>query len=76
MNSHLDASGEEESDGYLQLCPDFAVEVRSKSDSLRSQMDKMTRRAYVYRPDCPVEVLVLCWTSDGPSGSEDPLPQG
>ena len=32
---------EEEREGYLPLCPDFVIELRSRSDSLRSLKDKM-----------------------------------
>lgn len=42
LHSRLAELTEDDRDGYLPLCPDFVIEVRSKSDSLRGQMDKMT----------------------------------
>ena len=59
---------------FPPICPDFVVEIRSKSDSLGDLQDKLEeyiengallgwlldpleRKAYVYRPNQPME----CW---------------
>ena len=58
--------------GFLKLCPDFVVELRSPSDRLSTVKAKMeeyiengaqlgwlidpqTKKAYIYRPNAPVE---------------------
>jgi Uma2 family endonuclease len=40
-NERLDALTEEEWTRFLPLCPDFALELRSPSDSMRNLKDKM-----------------------------------
>ena len=72
--SRLSRLSERQTDKFLPLCPDFAVELRSPSDRLSVLQQKMeeyiangtrlgwlidpiARKAHIYRPDGPVEVL-------------------
>lgn len=41
LKSRLDALTQEERSGYISLCPDFVVELRSTSDSLSMLQEKM-----------------------------------
>ena len=41
LQSRLDALKSEEKDGYIHICPDFVIELRSTSDSLRAVQAKM-----------------------------------
>ncbi|HEX7861668.1 MAG TPA: Uma2 family endonuclease [Verrucomicrobiae bacterium] len=41
LNSRLDELTDEEMDKFLPLCPDFVLKLRSKSDPLRIQKEKM-----------------------------------
>lgn len=45
LQSRLDALTDEECDGPLPLCPDFVIELRSKTDSLKALHAKM--REYI-----------------------------
>ncbi len=45
LNSRLDALTPEQRDGFLPLCPDFVIELRSKSDRLSTVKAKM--REYI-----------------------------
>jgi Uma2 family endonuclease len=42
---HIKAQGENWEDGYLHLCPEFVIELRSKSDRLPTLREKM--REYI-----------------------------
>ncbi len=69
-----DALTPEQRNEFGHLCPDFVVELRSKTDRLKTLQDKLEEyiengaqlgwlidplqhKAYVYRPDAPVEIL-------------------
>ena len=41
LKTRLDALTQEERSGYISLCPDFVIELRSDSDSLRMLQAKM-----------------------------------
>ena len=41
LQSRLDALKQEEKDGYIHICPDFVIELRSTSDNLRAVQAKM-----------------------------------
>jgi Uma2 family endonuclease len=40
-NEKWDALGEEEQEGIVPLCPDFVIELRSRTDALKDLQDKM-----------------------------------
>jgi Uma2 family endonuclease len=44
-NDRWNALSPQEQDGFAPLCPDFVVELRSRTDSLKSQKEKM--REYI-----------------------------
>ena len=72
--ARLSGLSEEQREGFLPLCPDFVIELKSPSDPLANVQEKMReymangarlgwllepalRRAHVYRPGVPVEIL-------------------
>jgi Uma2 family endonuclease len=72
--SRLEGLAAEQKRKFIPLCPDFVIELRSPTASLRALQTKLReyidngaqlgwlidpeeKRAYVYRPDSPVECL-------------------
>jgi Uma2 family endonuclease len=80
-----EALTDEQQDRYAPICPDFAIELRSPTDTLSDLQEKLkeyiengtqlgwlfdpkNKRAYIYRPNQPPELL-----EDSSSMSGDPV---